>query len=56
LCRLNQPAEIELIASGGISSFQDLERLSQAGIKSAIIGKALYTGDIKPDFARFSLL
>jgi phosphoribosylformimino-5-aminoimidazole carboxamide ribotide isomerase len=56
LCRLNQPAEIELIASGGISSFQDLKKLSQAGIKSAIIGKALYTGDIKPDFAGFSLL
>lgn len=56
LKRLNQITGIELIASGGISSLRDLEELSRAGIKSAIVGKALYTGDISPDFERFQRL
>lgn len=33
---------MEIIASGGISCMKDLERLYYAGIKGAIIGKALY--------------
>lgn len=33
---------MEIIASGGVSSMTDLERLYYAGIKGAIIGKALY--------------
>ena len=33
---------MEIIASGGVSSMKDLERLYYAGIKGAIIGKALY--------------
>ncbi len=37
---------IELIASGGVSSREDLEQLSEIGIRSAIVGKALYTGEI----------
>ena len=35
-----------LIASGGISSLEDLQRLMQFEIEGAIIGKALYTGAI----------
>lgn len=38
---------INLIASGGISSMDDLERLSEAGCEGAIIGKAIYEGRIK---------
>ena len=35
-----------LIASGGVSSMDDLVSLARLGIEGAIVGKALYTGDI----------
>lgn len=35
-----------LIASGGVSSMQDLRSLATLGIEGAIVGKALYTGNI----------
>jgi phosphoribosylformimino-5-aminoimidazole carboxamide ribotide isomerase len=35
-----------LIASGGVSSVDDLYALAGLGIEGAIVGKALYTGDI----------
>ena len=35
-----------LIASGGVSSMNDLLSLARLGIEGAIVGKALYTGDI----------
>ena len=38
---------IQLIASGGVSSLEDLERLKQIGCEGAIIGKALYEGHIQ---------
>lgn len=37
---------IKLVASGGISSLDDLKKLSEVGISGAIIGKALYEGTI----------
>lgn len=37
---------MEIIASGGVSSMKDLERLYYAGIKGAIIGKALYENQL----------
>jgi len=37
---------VEIIASGGISSIEDLKRLKDMGVSGAIIGKALYTGRI----------
>ncbi len=39
-----QIPDINLIASGGISTVKDLERLSEIGCEGAIIGKALYEG------------
>ena len=39
-------SEISLIASGGISSMQDLQDLKELGCSGAIIGKALYEGKI----------
>ncbi len=42
-CRIN------LIASGGISSFNDLLELKDAGCEGAIIGKAFYEGIVKPE-------
>ncbi|MCS6830687.1 MAG: 1-(5-phosphoribosyl)-5-[(5-phosphoribosylamino)methylideneamino]imidazole-4-carboxamide isomerase [Armatimonadota bacterium] len=46
LKRLVQEAGIPIIASGGVSSLYDLLSLKEAGVEGAIIGKALYTGNI----------
>ncbi|MBI2305240.1 MAG: 1-(5-phosphoribosyl)-5-[(5-phosphoribosylamino)methylideneamino]imidazole-4-carboxamide isomerase [Chloroflexi bacterium] len=33
-----------IIASGGVASLADLERLRETGVEAAIVGRALYTG------------
>jgi phosphoribosylformimino-5-aminoimidazole carboxamide ribotide isomerase len=38
--------ELKLIASGGVSSIQDLHQLKETGCYAAIIGKAFYEGKI----------
>jgi phosphoribosylformimino-5-aminoimidazole carboxamide ribotide isomerase len=38
---------ISLIASGGISSIEDLEKLNEAGCEGAILGKAIYENKIE---------
>ena len=38
--------ETRLIAAGGISSVQHLVRLAELGVEAAVVGTALYTGDI----------
>lgn len=37
---------IDVIASGGVTSIQDIKNLKEIGVSGAIVGKALYTGDI----------
>jgi phosphoribosylformimino-5-aminoimidazole carboxamide ribotide isomerase len=37
---------VELIASGGISSLADIKHLKNIGCHGAIIGKAIYEGHI----------
>ena len=44
--RLVAEVNVHIIASGGISSLEHLRRLKELGVEGAIIGKALYTGDI----------
>lgn len=39
---LAEKTGLDIIASGGVSSMEDLRRLHEAGIQGAIIGKALY--------------
>lgn len=39
--------DIELIASGGVSSLDDIEKLSDLRLSGVIIGKAIYEGKIK---------
>jgi phosphoribosylformimino-5-aminoimidazole carboxamide ribotide isomerase len=39
-------ATIPVIVAGGISRLEHLQRLKELGAEGAIIGKALYTGDI----------
>lgn len=43
---ISELPEIRLIASGGISDFQELPRLAQIGCEGAIIGKAIYENKI----------
>ena len=44
--RLLAEVNVPIIASGGITKLEHLLRLKQLGVEGAIIGKALYTGDI----------
>lgn len=39
---------LKLVASGGVSSVSDIEKLEQIGCSGVIIGKAFYEGKIKP--------
>lgn len=44
--RLSRKFTIDLIASGGVSTLEDVAALRQMGLYGAIIGKAYYTGAI----------
>ena len=37
---------IAVIAAGGVSTLDDLRRLSACGVEAAIVGRALYTGEV----------
>ena len=39
--------EADVIAAGGIHNIDDIKNLKETGVAGVIIGKALYTGDIK---------
>ena len=41
--------KIELIASGGVSKIEDVDKLNEQNIEGIIIGKAIYEGRIKLD-------
>lgn len=41
-----EAAGVPVIAAGGISSLNHLKMLSKLGVEGAVVGKALYTGDI----------
>ena len=43
---LSEQFTIDLIASGGVSSIEDIAALKELGLHGAIIGKAYYTGAI----------
>lgn len=44
--RLSQGFSVNIIASGGVSSMEDITALQDMGLYGAIIGKAYYTGAI----------
>ncbi len=44
--QLSQKFSLDLIASGGVSSQEDLTRLKELGLYGAILGKACYTGAV----------
>jgi phosphoribosylformimino-5-aminoimidazole carboxamide ribotide isomerase len=37
---------LPIIIAGGISTLEHLKRLAKLGVEGAIVGRALYTGDI----------
>jgi phosphoribosylformimino-5-aminoimidazole carboxamide ribotide isomerase len=43
---LSERFDMNITASGGVSSLEDVRRLAELGIYGAIIGKAYYTGAI----------
>ena len=43
---LSQKFSMQIVASGGVSSLEDVKRLCEMGLYGAIIGKAYYTGAI----------
>ena len=44
--RLSEKFSIDLIASGGVTDLGDVERLNEMNLYGAILGKAIYTGNI----------
>ncbi|MBQ9263641.1 MAG: 1-(5-phosphoribosyl)-5-[Clostridia bacterium] len=44
--RLTENFSLEIIASGGVSTIDDVRALKAMGLSGAIVGKALYTGAI----------
>lgn len=50
------PSPMAVIASGGVSTIEQLRRLNAIGVEGAIIGKALYTGalDLSAALAEFA--
>ncbi|MGN0505773.1 MAG: 1-(5-phosphoribosyl)-5-[(5-phosphoribosylamino)methylideneamino]imidazole-4-carboxamide isomerase [Lachnospiraceae bacterium] len=53
--RLVEATGIDIIASGGVSSMEDLEALLRLGVEGTILGKAIYEKrvDLKSAVARF---
>ncbi len=45
--RLTRSGTVKVVAAGGVSTLDDLRRLGACGVEGAIIGRALYTGDIE---------
>jgi phosphoribosylformimino-5-aminoimidazole carboxamide ribotide isomerase len=43
---LARETKVAVIAAGGVTTLEDLRRLAACGIEGAIVGRALYTGDI----------
>lgn len=44
--QLQERFSMNIVASGGVSSLDDVRALAALGLYGAIVGKALYTGDI----------
>ena len=44
--RISRRFRMDIIASGGVSSLEDVRELRGMGLAGAIVGRAYYTGDI----------
>lgn len=50
---ITQFPQLDLIASGGVSSMEDLDQLKDIGCKATIVGKAIYEGRIRLEDLKF---
>jgi phosphoribosylformimino-5-aminoimidazole carboxamide ribotide isomerase len=46
MARMQRHVKVPVVASGGVSTIDDIRNLAQAGLAGAIIGRALYDGAI----------
>jgi phosphoribosylformimino-5-aminoimidazole carboxamide ribotide isomerase len=46
LRRLKEAVDVPIVASGGVAGPADLIALRDLGMEAAIVGRALYTGDV----------
>jgi phosphoribosylformimino-5-aminoimidazole carboxamide ribotide isomerase len=46
IAEMIESVNLSIIAAGGISALSHLRKLKELGVEGAIVGKALYTGDI----------
>ena len=46
LSELMEAIKLPVIAAGGVSNIENLKALKKIGVEGAIIGQALYTGNI----------
>ena len=46
IAELTRKTTVPVIAAGGISSVEHIRRLNEMGVEGAIVGRALYTGDL----------
>ena len=44
--RMQRETGLNVIASGGISSLEDLQKLHAGGVYGAVLGKSIYTGAV----------
>ena len=51
IAELVSQTDLPIIASGGVASIDHLKRLLRLGVEGAIVGRALYAGDMKLDEA-----
>jgi phosphoribosylformimino-5-aminoimidazole carboxamide ribotide isomerase len=43
---LTSRSSVKVLCAGGVSTLEDVRRLAECGVEGAIIGRALYTGEI----------
>jgi phosphoribosylformimino-5-aminoimidazole carboxamide ribotide isomerase len=46
MCEMQQAIDLPVIASGGVTTAEDVAKLADAGLAGAIVGKALYVGTL----------
>lgn len=47
MAAMQRHVDVPVVASGGVSTLDDIKRLTEAGLAGAIIGRALYEGTIQ---------
>jgi phosphoribosylformimino-5-aminoimidazole carboxamide ribotide isomerase len=46
MARMQRSVDVPVVASGGVTTVDDVRRLAEAGMAGCIIGRALYEGTI----------